>query len=83
MAKEDRHRSCDNRVRWSDFSGFPGVRVDARHNYPVRRKGKAMKWIMAALTAILIIELYWIFTTHQNKGLLMRPDFDTEQSDAR
>jgi hypothetical protein len=64
MDKEDRRRSSDNRVWWSDFGGFPSVRVDARHDHTARRKGKAMKWIIAAMTGILIIELYWIFSPH-------------------
>ncbi len=83
MAKEDRHGCSDNRVRWSDFSGFPSVRVDARHDHPVRRKGKAMKWVLVALFAILTAEVLWLTWPAQNKSLLTRPEFDTEPIDAR
>jgi hypothetical protein len=80
---KDRDRSGDNRVLWSDFSGFPSVRVDARHDHPVRRKGEAMKWVLVALGAILIAEILWLTWPEQNKSLLLRPQFDTERTDAR
>ncbi len=80
---EDRNRSLDNRVRWSDLVGFQDVQMDARHDHPVRRKGKAMKWVMAILTGILIIEIWFLLTPHQNKSLLIRPTIDTEQPDGR
>ncbi len=83
MAKADRHRSCDNRVWWSDLGGFTVVRLDERHDHKAGRKGKAMKLFLFVLTVILILECWWIFTPHKNKNLLIRPNFDTEQSDAR
>jgi hypothetical protein len=81
--RQDRDRSGDNRVLWSDLNGFEDVRVDARHHHPVRRKGKAMTWVIAILTGILIIELWFLLSPHENKSLLLRPQFDTERTDAR
>ncbi len=83
MAKEDRHWSSDNRVQWSDFSGFPNVRVDALHDNKIGRKGKSLKLFLFLLTVILILECWWIFSPQPNKNLLIRPDFSMEQSDAR
>ncbi len=83
MAKEDRHRSSDNRARWSDFSGFQDVRVDERHDHKIRRKGKPLKLLLFLLTVILILECWWLFSPRLNKNLLTRPDFSMEQSDAR
>jgi hypothetical protein len=83
MAKKDSHRSSDNRVFWSDLNGFTDVRVDARYHHPVRRKGKAMTWVLVALAAILIAEILWLTWPEQNKSLLLRPQFDTERTDAR
>lgn len=53
----------DNRVWWSDFSGFPDVQLDAKHDHPVRRtSSKKMKhfWI-PLLTLIVIIEIWWVW----------------------
>jgi hypothetical protein len=81
--RQDRDRSGDNRVFWSDLNGFADVRVDARHHHPVRRKSEAMKWVLVALIAILIAEILWLTWPMQNKSLLIRPQFDTERTDAR
>jgi aromatic ring-cleaving dioxygenase len=83
MAKEDLHRSSDNRVRWSDFSGFQDVRLDARHDHKIGRKGKAMKFFLAFLTVIMILECWWLFSPQPNKNLLIIPYSDKEASDAR
>ncbi len=83
MAKEDRHRSSDNRVWWSDFSGFPNVQMDARHDHKIGRKGKPLKLFLFLLTVILILECWWLFSPQLNKNLLIRPYSDKEQSDAR
>ncbi len=57
---KDSHRSGHHRVVWSDFSGFPSVRMDARHNHPARRKGKTVNLILMAIVVILILCLYYL-----------------------
>ncbi len=42
-----------------------------------------MKWVLVALAAILIAEILWLTWPIQNKSLLLRPQFDTERTDAR
>jgi hypothetical protein len=81
--RQDRNRSCDNRVFWSDLNGFADVRVDARHDHKIRGKSEAVKWVLVALTAILIAEILWLTWPVERKSLLIRPYPDTERTDAR